>query len=237
MEGWDPSLLFRVADVAGVVGNGLLGGAVARARRFDLIGFLFLAIVSGLGGGIIRDVMLSARPVALTDPLYLGGAVTAAVIAYLLTLDGPISRRALSLVDVIALGCWSATGASKALAAGLGWIPAILLGVITAVGGGMLRDVLVNETPAIFGGKPIYATIGVLAALEMVALQHYGRPALGMGVAILTATALGLVARWRNWQLPGPADVTFRRARLHRVRRRDYEDPDEAPGSNDDFGP
>ncbi|GAB3814185.1 hypothetical protein GCM10028820_09720 [Tessaracoccus terricola] len=236
MEGWDPGLVFRIADVAGVVGNGLLGGAVARAKRFDLIGFLFLAIVSGLGGGIIRDVMLGARPVALTDPFYLGGAVAAAVIAYVLTLDGPISRRALSLVDVVALGCWSATGASKALAAGLGWIPAILLGVITAVGGGMLRDVLVNETPAIFGGKPLYATIGVVAALEMVALQHYGRPTLGMGVAILTATTLGLVARWRNWQLPGPADVTFRSARLLRQRRRDYEDPDEAPCDGPDFG-
>lgn len=234
MEGWDPGLLFRIADVAGVVGNGLLGGAVARARRFDLIGFLFLAIVSGLGGGMIRDVLLSARPVALTDPFYLGGAVTAAVIAYLLTLDGPISRRALSVVDVVALGCWSATGASKALAAGLGWIPAILLGVITAVGGGMLREVLVNETPAIFGGKPLYATIGVLSAFEMVALQHYGHADLGMGVAILSATVLGLVSRWRNWQLPGPAEVTFRSARM---RRRDYEDPDEAPRRDGDLGP
>lgn len=224
MEGWDPGLLFRVADVAGVVGNGLLGGAVARSKRFDLIGFLFLAIVSGLGGGMLRDVLLGARPVALTDPFYLGGACFAALVAYLLTLDGPISRRALSFVDVVALGCWSATGASKALAAGLGWIPAILLGVITAVGGGMLRDVLVNETPAIFGGKPLYATIGVLAALEMVALQHYGHPGIGMGLAILTATGLGLVARWRNWQLPGPARVTFRRQ-----RRRDYENPEEAP--------
>ncbi|SDL14063.1 trimeric intracellular cation channel family protein [Tessaracoccus oleiagri] len=212
MEEWTPDALFRVVDVAGVVGNGLLGGVVARSKGFDLIGFLFLAIASGLGGGLLRDVMLGIGfPVALTDPAYLVGAVSAALIAYVIRLDGRTPRRALAVIDVLALGCWAATGTTKALGAGLGWAPAILLGVITAVGGGMLRDVMVNDVPSIFGGNPLYATVAVVASAEMAILLHYGRYELGMATAILTAAALGLIARWRNWQLPGALSVSLRR--------------------------
>ncbi|MCC2593098.1 TRIC cation channel family protein [Tessaracoccus sp. OS52] len=210
MEPWTPDVLFRVVDVAGVVGNGLLGGALARSQRYDLIGFLFLAVTSGLGGGIIRDLLLGTRfPVALTDPFYLGGAILAALVAYVVTLDGPISRRTLSLIDLLALGCWAATGASKALSVGLGWIPAILLGVITAVGGGMLRDVLVNRVPQIFGGNPLYATFAILAAAEMVVLQDAGHYEIGMAVAIASAAVLGGIARWRNWKLPDAPSVNI----------------------------
>lgn len=235
MELWTPDVLFRVVDVTGVVGNGLLGGVVARSRGFDLIGFLILAVTSGLGGGMIRDVLLGQSPVlassrgfpiALTDPWYLGGAIAAALVAYIMTLDGPISRSSLVVVDMLALGCWSATGAAKATAAGLGWIPAILLGVITGVGGGMLRDVMVNQTPRVFGGNPVYATFGIIAAAEMVAFHHWDHHEFGMLLAIVTTTALGVTAHWRNWQLPGPVEVSLRP--LARRGRRDDE-----PGSLD----
>ena len=210
MELWTPEVLFRVVDVSGVIGNGLLGGVVARSKRFDLIGFLVLAVISGLGGGMIRDVLLQKGfPIALTDPWYLGGAVVAALVAYVLTLEDRMSRRTLVVIDMLALGCWSATGAAKALGAGLAWVPAILLGVITAVGGGMLRDVLVNETPKVFGGYPLYATFAIIAAGEMVLLYHFQHYQLGMLVAILTAATLGLIARRRNWQLPTAPAVTW----------------------------
>lgn len=203
MELLAPESLFRIVDVAGVIGNGLLGGAVARAKGFDLIGFLILSVTSALGGGIMRDVMLGGGfPVALTDPWYLGGAVAATLIAYVLTLDGPISRTTLIVVDMLALGCWSATGTAKALAAGLGVVPAMFLGVLTGVGGGMLRDVMVNETPKVFGGHPVYATFGIVAAAEMALMYHLDHYQLGMLMAIVTATVFGVLARWRNWQLP-----------------------------------
>ena len=85
--------LFRIVDVTGVVASGLLGGAVARSKRFDIVGFVSLAIITGLGGGMLRDVLLnSGFPVALTDPAYLAGALIAALVAYVVRLDGTFPR-------------------------------------------------------------------------------------------------------------------------------------------------
>ncbi len=203
--------VFRVVDVTGVVANGLLGGAVARSRRFDIVGFAMLAIISGLGGGMIRDVLLGVRPVALTDPAYLSGALVAAVIAYVVKLEGPIPRRALGMADLLALGCWSATGAVKASMLGLGWLPAIMLGVITAVGGGMLRDVLVGKVPTVFGGNTLYASLAVLGSIEAIAFYHAGRSDLGMAASILTCAVLGVLARRLGWMLPEPIEFNLRR--------------------------
>lgn len=116
----DPESLFRLVDVLGVIANALIGSALARILGYDLIGFLVLGTGTALGGGITRDVMLGVGfPVALTDPWYLGGAFAASIIAYLIPFEGKWSQRMLSLADVLALGCWSATGASKGLSAGL----------------------------------------------------------------------------------------------------------------------
>lgn len=211
MEPLDLDGVFRIVDVTGVVANGLLGGAVARSRRFDIVGFAMLAIISGLGGGMIRDVLLGAgRPVALTDPAYLSGALIAAVIAYVVRLEDPFSRRALAMADLLALGCWSATGAVKASMVGLGWLPAIMLGVITAVGGGMLRDVLVGKVPAVFGGNTLYASLAVIGSIQAIAFYHSGRSDLGMGVSILTCAVLGVLARRLGWMLPEPIEFNLR---------------------------
>ncbi|MDO5698994.1 MAG: TRIC cation channel family protein [Dermatophilus congolensis] len=214
----DPDVLFRVVDVTGVFANGLLGGAVARSKGFDMIGFIILAISSGLGGGMIRDLMLGVSfPVALTDPLYLSTAVVGAAVAFLLDLDGQW-KRLLLVADVLALGCWSATGAAKASAAGLDWMPAIMLGVITAVGGGMLRDIMVNEVPGVFGGTPLYATLSIVASAQMVVMYQYGQHQLGMGIAILLCAVFGLLARKRNWMLPGAASIVIRTPRIPGAR-------------------
>lgn len=211
MPALDLDGVFRIVDVTGVLANGLLGGAVARSRRFDIIGFAMLAIISGLGGGMIRDVLLGAgRPVALTDPAYLTGALVAAAIAYVVKLEGSIPRRALAMADLLALGCWSATGAVKASMVGLGWLPAIMLGVITAVGGGMLRDVLVGKVPTVFGGNTLYASLAVLGSIEAIACYHAGRSDLGMAASILTCFVLGILARRLGWMLPEPIEFNLR---------------------------
>ncbi|MDO5500220.1 MAG: TRIC cation channel family protein [Propionibacteriaceae bacterium] len=215
----DADLLFRVVDVTGVFANGLLGGAVARTKRFDLIGFIVLAIVSGLGGGMLRDTLLQVGfPVALTDPAYLSAALAGALVAFVLDFGRGWTRRALLVADALALGCWSATGAAKALGAGLEWMPAIFLGVITAVGGGMLRDILVNQVPSLFNG-PLYASVSVVASAEMVLFQELGEYAIGMALAIITGGILGLLARWRQWTLPQAARWTVPRPRVRKLFR------------------
>lgn len=199
----NPDDLFRIVDVIGVIANALLGSALARALGYDLIGFLVLGTGTATGGGMIRDMLLGTGfPVALTDPWYLGGAFAASIFSYFFSLEGRWSRRALSVADVLALGCWSATGASKGLSAGLGFVPSIFLGVITATMGGLLRDVMVNRVPSIFGGSPLYATFAVLGATQMVIFQSIGMYEVGMGSAIVICALFGLLARHFNWQLP-----------------------------------
>lgn len=226
---FDPDLLFRLVDVTGVFTNAVLGGAVARAKGFDAIGFVILAISSGLGGGMLRDVLLGVGfPVALTDPLYLSSALIGAAVAFLLEFGHGWARRALIVGDALALGCWSATGAAKALGVGLAWLPAIFLGVITAVGGGMLRDILVNEVPGVFTG-PLYATVSVIASAEMVLFTSVDQYAVGTGLAIVTGGVLGLAARWRQWRLPAAAGLTFPRPGVRRMFRGRSRPPQDRP--------
>ncbi len=207
----EPEVLFRIVDVTGVICNGLLGAAVARRYGFDIIGFLVLGTATALGGGLLRDMMLGTGfPVALVDPWYLGGAFTAAAISYFIPLENRWAQRGLALGDVLALGCWSATGASKGISAGLGVVPAIFLGVVTACCGGVIRDVLVNKIPAIFGGYPLYATFSVLASAQMVFFQKQGMYEVGMATAIISCAILGLAARRYQWILPKPYNLGIR---------------------------
>ncbi|MBM7051829.1 MULTISPECIES: trimeric intracellular cation channel family protein [unclassified Rothia (in: high G+C Gram-positive bacteria)] len=222
MATFDPDLWYRVVDVAAVAANGLLGGAVARAFRFDVVGFLMLAVASGMGGGLIRDVLLNTGlPVALTDSAYWVAALVSAGVAYAIDLGGKITDRLLLIVDFVGMGCWAATGTLKSLSVGLHWFPAVVLGVVTAVGGGIIRDVMVNRIPSIFGGNSLYATIAFIGAAEMAIFTvALNQPTLGMAVAILSCGVLGLLSRWRNWQLPQPVSITVPRPSFRSKTRR-----------------
>ncbi|MEA5117695.1 MAG: TRIC cation channel family protein [Propionicimonas sp.] len=198
--------LVRAIDLFGVVANVLLAGVLARSLGYDAVGFLFLGIITGLGGGMLRDTLLqNGPPVGLTDPAYLGTAVVTSLVAYFVLTEGRWWRRSLRVIDAVALGAWGAVGAQKTLAAGMGWMPAILLGTVTAVGGGVIRDVLVRRTPIIFGGGTLYATCATVAAIVTVFL--YGATPDGWdGVTTLVAALVGgtmcLLAYARGWRLP-----------------------------------
>ncbi len=218
----EPDVLFRVVDVAGVIAYGVIGASFARALNYDIIGYLVLGILTALGGGMIRDSLLGIGfPVALTDPWYLSGAIGASLFAYLIPMDGPWAKRGLLLADVLALGCWSATGASKGLAAGLAPIPSMFLGVITATAGGVLRDVVIGRRPAIFGANPVYATFSILASGIMVLFQREGLYEQGMGLAILVCLVFGLAAQKYSWVLPlGPVNILETPTRQFKERGR-----------------
>lgn len=218
--------LIRAIDLTGVFAAGLLGGAIARAEKLDPVGFAVLAILSSLGGGLIRDTLLQhGTPVALTDYAYLVTALVAAGIAFLVHFEGTRWDRTLPVLDAVALGCWAAVGAQKTLHVGLGWLPAILLGTITAVGGGMVRDVAVLRVPHVFGGNTLYATCAVLASAAMVILNKADHPTIGIIVATVVGGGLVLVARWRNWHLPSGSGERWR-DRLEDRRQRPDSPPD-----------
>jgi uncharacterized membrane protein YeiH len=193
----------RALDLTGVLANAVLGGVIARSERLDPVGFAILAIFSGLGGGLIRDVLLQhGTPIALTDYAYVLTALGGAAIAFLVPIGGRAWDRVWPLVDALALGCWAAAGAQKTLAFGLGWLPAILLGTVTAVGGGFVRDVVLRRVPGILGGNTLYATCALAASGVMVGFHRAGWPTAGSVVATLFGAGLCLLARWQHWVLP-----------------------------------
>ena len=220
----------RAVDLTGVLANALLGGVVARGERLDPIGFGTLAIASGLGGGLIRDTLLQhGTPVALTDYAYILTAIAGAVIAFLLPVEGRLWERAFPYADALALGCWAAAGAQKTLGVGLGWLPAVLLGTITAVGGGATRDILLRRVPSIFGGNTLYATSALLASGVMVVFYAAGYPTAGLVATTLVGAGLTLLARWRGWHLPD-ADVWQPRNRLTQFPRPHWRRPHDGEG-------
>ncbi len=217
---WEVS---RVIDLAGVFVNAVLGGVVAREFRMDPVGFVALAILSGLGGGMIRDVLLQhGPPVSLTDALYVVVAVLGAAVAFLIPLRARIWSLTYPVVDALALGTWAVVGAEKTLGVGLGWLPAILLGTISAVGGGALRDLAVHRTPAIFGGNTLYATCAVVASGTVVVFARSGLAPQGEVVGIVVGACLCLLARWRGWRLGDSSTAEYyltQRSRTWRIRR------------------
>jgi uncharacterized membrane protein YeiH len=193
----------NVLDLAGVFASALLGGSLARTMRFDLFGFLVVGFVSGLGGGILRDVMLQdGPPVALTDPLYLPVAVAGALVAFFVSFSERTWDRLFTVLDAAVIGFWAVVGVQRTLDAGLAWPAAIIMGTITAVGGGAMRDMLLRRVPAVFGGNALYATVAVAASAVMVVTSALGSPTLGIVLAILLSLALRWGAVRHGWGLP-----------------------------------
>jgi len=162
------------------VGVGAFAGALFAIfnKRFDLIGVIAIAIMTGLGGGLIRDLFLAVgRPSALQENNYIITVVIAVVMALLLGRwyhsSRSLATKIVTVLDSIAMGLFAVAGTYKALIFNAPVTVAILLGVITAVGGGVLRDVLARRTPAIFTGGPLYATATFIGASLFVILDAF----------------------------------------------------------------
>lgn len=196
------SELPRAVDLTGVAANAVLGGVIAREFKMDPVGFVALAILSGLGGGVIRDTLLQhGPPIALTDSTYVLTAVAGAALAFVVPIHLRVWRVSYRVIDALALGTWAAAGAQKTLDIGSGWLPAILLGTLSAVGGGALRDISVNRIPQIFGDNTLYATCAAAASAVVVVSTEHGHASTGAIAGAAVGSTLCLLARWRGWQL------------------------------------
>ncbi|MFG1930882.1 trimeric intracellular cation channel family protein [Mycobacterium sp. NPDC048908] len=176
----EPPLLL-VLDLIGTFVFGLNGALTAvRAARLDVVGVVTLGMMTALGGGVVRDVVIGAIPPATFRDwryfaLALGGGLIAFVLSrWLIRLETPIT-----VLDAIGLSVFAVIGASKAVEFGLGVAPALLLGVVTAVGGGTIRDTMVGQIPTVLRSE-LYAIPALVAAAITVAairLDVYGLPA------------------------------------------------------------
>lgn len=212
--------IMTVLDLMGVFFNAILGGVLARSYRLDAIGFAVLAVLSGLGGGIIRDLLLQAGPpVAMTDNAYLLTALAGASVAFLIRLEGRVWDKIFPPIDALAIGLWATVGAQKTLTVGLSPLTAVLLGMITAVGGGFSRDVVLRRIPGILGGNTLYATGAFAAALTQVIFSLTGHAQLGSVFATTIGMSLVLIARYRGWMLPPGAGWKPSRPKPPNLRR------------------
>ena len=181
-----------------------ISGATAGVRRgLDVFGVLVLSFAAATAGGIVRDTLLGATPpAALVDARYLGISTLAGLITFYRHDAIERMRNPLQFTDAVGLGLFAVIGTGKALAYGVGPVGAVMLGTLTGVGGGIVRDVLVMQLPGVLQ-RELYAVAALLGAVIVVAGQALGLPAAPVAVAgAIACFSLRFLAMRHGWQLP-----------------------------------
>lgn len=190
-------------DFAGTFAFAVSGATVGVRKGLDLFGVLVLAFAAATAGGIARDVLLGATPpVALQDVRYFAVSSMAGLLAFYRFAWLERLHHPVQIWDAIGLGLFAVIGTSKALDHGLGPTGAILLGVLTGIGGGIARDLLVTDIPAVLR-RELYAVAALLGAALVVLGHTLALPALPVSLLAAGACfALRYLALRRGWQLP-----------------------------------
>ncbi|BAN03738.1 trimeric intracellular cation channel family protein [Ilumatobacter coccineus] len=200
--------LERTVDLVGVFFFAVSGGLLAVRKGFELVGVIALSLVTALGGGIIRDVVLGATPpTAFDDVLYLIVPLVAAAVVFVgHAIIEHRFRRPVMFFDAAGLGLFAATGAVKASAFEASAVGAVLIGVITATGGGIIRDVLANDQPHLFHpDSRLYAIPAALGATVIVVAWRNGFYSGGVAIGVAAAVfSLRLAALKFGWRAPTP---------------------------------
>jgi uncharacterized membrane protein YeiH len=190
-------------EMLGTAAFAVSGALAASRKRMDIFGFCVLALMPAVGGGTIRDIIIDRVPVFwVSDNRYVAVAIIAALIVFFAPHPPGSRRRFLIWTDALGLALFAALGTEICLQYETGPLVAVMLGVTTAVTGGMIRDVICNEIPLILS-REIYATAAFAASLTYVLADYL---ALGSNVALGTAVVVGLAVRGLairfDWSLP-----------------------------------
>lgn len=200
----EQDLAFDVLHVIGTIAFGVSGAAAAMRAGMDFVGVMLLAVIVAVGGGSVRDVAIGNLPMWWITEWW---AVVVALVTGLLLIPirrwmraSPDSWRTVVVADALGLAAFAVTGASVTLEAGFHPWVAVVMGVITATFGGLIRDVLVNQKPIVLGGE-VYASAAFLAALLFVVMDALGWPSLiSQFVPVIVAFAFRMVAIQKRWQ-------------------------------------
>lgn len=207
-------------DLSAVMVGSLTGVLVAKERDLDLVGYLVLSLLGGLGGGLVRDVVMQVGDVyMLHSPLAIPVSAGAGIVGFLFS--GMLHKfpRLLAWTDIVSVGLFVAAGTGKAMVYGLTPWACFLMGSVTGVGGGMLRDIALGETPQIFRRSNLYAICALMGSITyylLISAAHVSRP---WSVAISAA----VVVLSRMWSLrynvlsPAGIDLTPSVSRAARV--------------------
>ena len=199
-------MVLQVLDLIGIFVFGITGALVGVRKKLDVFGIEVLALVTGLGGGFIRDVLIGqAPPAALRDWRYLVVPIVAGLLTFFLHPGIGRVERLVNIFDAAGLALFCVTGALKATEVGLSPISAALLGTLSAIGGGVLRDVLSGRVPVVLRSE-IYATPALLGSAIVVVASTLEYHALWVPVAAaVTCFAIRLIAIRRGWNAPLPS--------------------------------
>jgi uncharacterized membrane protein YeiH len=188
-----PSMsLIYILDLCAVAVCAITATLEAHRRELDLFGVAVIAVIAGIGGGTVRDILLGRLPVYwVHDPIYVVVGITAAVFTFFLGRKLPLPKNFFLLPDAIGLALFTVIGTSIAMGLQVHWFIAALMGVITGVFGGVIRDILCNEVPLIFR-TDIYATASLIGALLLIVLDGLG---MAHNLALVTAMIVTVVIR------------------------------------------
>lgn len=200
------SLLYAL-DLIGTAAFAASGAWAGIRRQMDLFGVLVLGVVTAIGGGTLRDLLLGDHPTfGLRDETYLYLSIAVALIIFFWHRKLAFLHHPLLYFDAVGLGTFVVIGTSKALAFNLGFLGSMLMGVMTATAGGVVRDVLSNQVPLILQ-KEVYASACLAGGLLLVLWNHTSLPQpLGALLAALAVIGLRLLAIHFNWALPKAKD-------------------------------
>jgi uncharacterized membrane protein YeiH len=191
------------ADLLGVAVFAASGASAAVAKRLDLFGVVFVGFAAALGGGILRDVVIGAvPPLAFADWRYAVTAAVASAAVFRLHPQLARLRRTVLVLDAAGLGLFTVAGTVKALEAGVPAVGSCVIGMITGIGGGVLRDLLTGEIPAVLQ-RDIYAVAALGGAVLVAALVRLDAAGpLRLAAAALLITGVRLLALRRRWSAP-----------------------------------
>jgi len=199
--------LFYAVDLAGTLLFAIEGASAAIAGKLDLLGVMVLAFATALGGGIIRDVLIgSVPPNALRDWRYSATAFIGASITFFLNgFVRAIPAQVITVLDAAGLSLFAVAGVEKALLFDMPPLIAVLLGGITGVGGGTIRDVLLAKIPSVLRAD-VYATAALAGSAVVVIGRRLGlSPSASAFLGGLLCFALRVISVWRHWNLPSLA--------------------------------
>jgi uncharacterized membrane protein YeiH len=191
-------------ELCGVFFAALSGGLAGVRKNFDVFGVLVLAWVVGLGGGVVRDLMIGATPpVGISNWRFVATALAAGVVIFFLHPSVARMRRTVVILDAWALGFFVLLGTIKGLEAGAGPLASVTVGVMTGVGGGVLRDLLVGEVPLVLADQQLYAIPAFLGAGAAAALWSTGHLNLWTRASVvLLVSGIRLASLRLGWVVP-----------------------------------
>jgi uncharacterized membrane protein YeiH len=190
-------------DLFGTVVFAMTGALVARKKQMDIFGVVVVALVTALGGGTLRDILLGATPVFwVRDPIYILMGLIGVILTAILVTFNLIPARLLLLADAIGLAIFTVIGSQIALSHNIHWLITPIMAVMTSVAGGLVRDILADEIPLILR-KEIYASASLLGAIVFIGLTVLGLPqTVIILISVSITLSLRLAAIWRGWSLP-----------------------------------